>query len=107
MKLHRLPISLTVALLALAPLSLRAAEPGLVSVEKIWDKGSHNAFTDLIRWHDTWYCTFRESEAHVGGNGKLRVLESGDGKTWKSAALIAEEGSTSAIPSSRSRPTAG
>ncbi|SIO41251.1 hypothetical protein SAMN05444166_4493 [Singulisphaera sp. GP187] len=92
MKRQRLPISLVVALLALGTQPLRAAEPELVSVEKIWDKGSHNAFTDLTRWHDKWYCTFRESAAHVGGNGKLRVLESSDGKTWESAALIAEDG---------------
>ena len=72
--------------------SLRAAEPKVVSVEKIWDHGKHSAFTDLIRWHDKWYCTFREADAHVGGNGKLRVLESTDGKNWNSAALIAEEG---------------
>ena len=45
-----------------------AAEPELVSVKKIWDQGKHNAFTDLIRWQDKWYCTFREGDAHVGGN---------------------------------------
>lgn len=90
-RLH-LSTTLAVAIATLAPWSLQAAEPELVSVEKIWDAGSHNAFTDLVRWHDTWYCTFRESEAHVGGDGKLRVIESKDGKTWKSAALIAEEG---------------
>jgi hypothetical protein len=28
---------------------------------------------------DRWYCTFREAEGHVGGDGK-RVLESTDGK---------------------------
>jgi hypothetical protein len=69
-----------------------AAQPKVVSVEKIWDQGKHNAFTDLIRWHDKWYCTFREADAHVGGDGQLRVLESADGKKWTSAALIAETG---------------
>lgn len=69
-----------------------AAPPEIVSVEKIWDAGKHNAFTDLIRWHDQWYCTFREADAHVGGDGRLRVLESADGKVWKSAALIGEKG---------------
>ncbi len=69
-----------------------AAAPEIISVEKIWDKGGHNAFTDLIRWQGKWYCTFREADGHVGGDGKLRVLESADGKTWTSAALIAEEG---------------
>lgn len=82
------------ALWLIVPASTRAAAPQaeLVSVEKIWDQGKHNAFTDLIRWRGRWYCSFRESEAHVGGDGKVRVLESNDGKTWKSAALIAEDG---------------
>lgn len=64
----------------------------IISVKKIWDHGQHNAFTDLIRFRDKWYCTFRESEGHVGGDGKLRVLESADGDAWQSAALLAEEG---------------
>lgn len=69
-----------------------AAVPELVSAVKVWDQGQHNAFTDLIRWRDAWYLTFREADAHVGGDGKLRVLTSEDGITWKSAALIAEAG---------------
>jgi hypothetical protein len=77
-------------LLCLAP--GRAADPELASVEKIWDRGPHNAFTDLIRWRGKWYCTFREADGHVGGDGQLRVLESADGKKWESAALIAERG---------------
>lgn len=61
-------------------------------VKKIWDAGKHNAFTDLIRFRDRWYCTFREGDAHVGGDGKLRVLSSPDGEKWESAALLAETG---------------
>ena len=76
----------------LAPMPARSAMPELVSVEKIWDRGAHNAFTDLIRWRNKWYCTFREADAHVGGDGKLRVLESADGKAWGPGSLIAEEG---------------
>jgi hypothetical protein len=80
------------ALLALVTLPLAAAPPEIVSVKKIWDSGKHNAFTDLIRWHDKWYCSFREADAHVGGDGQLRVLESTDGDQWQSAALIGEKG---------------
>jgi hypothetical protein len=69
-----------------------AAGPELVSVTKIWDRGPHNAFTDLIRWHGKWYCTFREAEAHIGGDGKLRVLESADGQAWEPVGLIQEQG---------------
>lgn len=66
--------------------------PEIVSVKKIWDAGHHNAFTDLAWWHDRFWCTFREADAHVGGNGQIRVLVSADGDTWESAALLAEEG---------------
>ena len=63
-------------------------EVEVVSVAKIWDRGNHNAFTDLIRWRGKWYCTFREAAAHVGGDGVLRVLESPDGQAWESVAGI-------------------
>jgi hypothetical protein len=60
----------------------------LVSVQKIWDRGEHNAFTDLIRFRDQWFCIFREGKGHAEGEGKLRVLTSPDGARWESAALI-------------------
>ena len=69
-----------------------AAETEIVAVKKIWDKGQHNAFTDLIRWHARWYCSFREADDHVGGDGQVRVLESADGERWESVALVTEQG---------------
>src|SRR5262245_11444811 len=92
--LHIMPFKLALSILAIVGLTLpaAAADPQILSVTKIWDQGKHNAFTDLIRWHDKWYCTFRESDAHVGGDGQLRVLESTDGEKWQSAALISESG---------------
>ncbi len=72
--------------------SLVTEPPELVSVRKIWDQAPHNAFTDLIRFHDRWYCTFREADGHVKGDGKLRVIVSENGDTWRSAALLAEDG---------------
>ena len=83
------------ALLLGVPLAASAAPapPGakLLGVRKIWDHGEHNAFTDLIRWHGRWWCTFRESAAHVGGDGAIRVLESTDGEAWSSAAFVTEK----------------
>jgi hypothetical protein len=72
--------------------ALSAEEPILLSVQKIWDAGPHNAFTDLIRFQEAWYCCFRESTEHVGGDGKLRVLRSDDGEKWQSVALLTEVG---------------
>jgi hypothetical protein len=70
------------------------ADVAVVSVQKIWDKSPHNAFTDLIRFQGRWYCVFREGLKHHGGiagQGKLRVLTSPDGETWESAALMSSE----------------
>jgi hypothetical protein len=89
---HALLIAVAAPLLVLAPPSIAADAPQLLSVVKIWDRAAHNAFTDLIRWRDRWYCTFREAEAHVGGDGKLRVLESTDGKAWAPVGLVEEAG---------------
>lgn len=69
------------------------SKPELISVKKIWDAAPHNAFTDLVRHEDRWYCVFREGQKHVSPDGALRVISSVDGETWKSAALI-ESGSS-------------
>jgi hypothetical protein len=60
----------------------------LVEVHKIWDRGSHNAFTDLTRFNDLWFCVFREGKGHVSPDGAIRVLTSADGKAWEPAALL-------------------
>ncbi len=65
----------------------------LLDVQKIWDQAPHNAFTDLIRYRDRWYCVFREGSGHVSPDGALRILTSTDGKKWESAALITSSGS--------------
>jgi hypothetical protein len=85
-------MSMRSLLLLFAFVNIVQPEPALVSVARIWDAGAHNAFTDLIRWRDRWYCTFREGDDHVGGDGRIRVLSSEDGKTWTSTALVGEAG---------------
>ena len=64
----------------------------VVEVKKIWDKALHSAFTDLLRWNDTFYCAFRVGRGHVSTDGKIRILESKDANLWHSAAIIALEG---------------
>src|ERR1044072_6165180 len=88
---------LLLLLLALTGVSQPVAAPSIVSVKRIWDAGAHNAFTDLIRWRNRWYCTFREADAHVGGDGRIRVLVS-DGERWTSSALIGDPGHTPRNP---------
>jgi hypothetical protein len=69
-----------------------ADAPQLLSVKKIWDAAPHNAFTDLARFSNQWFCTFREAQGHVRGNGSIRVLTSADAERWDSAALLSEDG---------------
>lgn len=67
--------------------------PNLLSVQKIWDHAPHNAMTDLIRYKERWFCTFRESDQHVyGQGGNIRIISSRDGVGWQSYALVAESG---------------
>lgn len=86
MKIHLLVASLV----ALVASSTIGAPPNaiVVSTTRIWDAAPHNAFTDLVRWQDAFWCAFREGRGHVSTDGKIRVLRSADGEKWESAALI-------------------
>ena len=86
---------LTMCTLVMATIAQGGASAKYELVEppvKIWDKGKHNAFTDLIRFQDRWYCVFREGDDHAKGAGTIRVLSSENGKAWSSAALIEKIG---------------
>lgn len=69
-----------------------AAEWKLIDTKRIWEQAPHNAFTDLVRFKERWYCTFREGATHVSPDGAIRVLTSTDGVQWESAALLQEKG---------------
>jgi hypothetical protein len=75
--------------IALSSALLQAGEaPKLLEARMIWNQAPHNAFTDLVRFKDHWYCVFREGQKHVAPDGALRVITSVDGEKWESAALI-------------------
>lgn len=66
--------------------------PQIVSVNKIWDKASHNGMTDLIYFQNKWFCTFRESDKHAFGiRGVIRIISSEDLLSWNSIAFFAED----------------
>ena len=81
-------MALTLSLLIVGLHAAQSGELELLEARKIWDKAPHNAFTDLIRFKDHWYCVFREGQGHVSPDGALRVITSTDGDTWTSAGLI-------------------
>lgn len=65
----------------------------IISVERIWDRAGHNAFTSLIDYKGKLYCAFRESSGHVSDiNGTIRVIASDDTQNWYSVAHIYERG---------------
>jgi len=68
-----------------------ALQTHVLTIERIWDRAAHSAFTDLIRYRGDLYCTFREGSGHIPGrNGLIRVIRSRDGMNWKSIALLDE-----------------
>src|SRR5258707_13386652 len=87
-------IRLAISALLLAAIPTPAADRAeVLSVRRIWDQAPHNAFTRLVRFRDQWFCTFREGDKHVPGrDGTVRVIRSGDGEAWESAAVVTEKG---------------
>lgn len=69
----------------------KETQPEIVDVQKIWDRAPHNAFTDLMRFQNEFYCAFREGEGHVSPDGALRVIRSKNGQKWESVALITSD----------------
>ena len=88
MKLIPLLVIVAVCACGQAPAEVIPVKAELLSVERIWDQAPHNAFTDLIRYSDKFYCAFREGTGHVEGLGKIRVLICEDGVSWQSTGLL-------------------
>jgi hypothetical protein len=66
---------------------MMSRKEAIISVERIWERAAHNAFTDLIYHHPYFYCCFREGSGHIPGiDGSVRVLCSEDGQNWQSVA---------------------
>ncbi|GAA5225442.1 hypothetical protein [Membranihabitans marinus] len=91
MKKLLLPFILFLPFLLQAQIDLKDVE-----IQKIWDKGDHNAFTDLLFYKGKFYCSFREGSGHVPGkedvDGTVRILSSEDGKRWASVAHLKTDG---------------
>lgn len=98
----------TIGLVLLYALSSGAHEPPtaskedgvlkaeLVEVHKIWAPDSHCMRTDLVRYRGQWFCRFQNSNP-TGGETRVSIIHSKDGRSWKSAALLSKAG----LPSSR------
>lgn len=91
---HRRSVVLTLTGLILGFATMVAAEPPketvppkvtVDSVRRVFHNGEHNAFTDLCRYHEQFYLTFRSCpDGHmVHPTASIVVLRSPDGKEWQ------------------------
>ena len=73
------------------------AEISDFEIVKVYDAAPHSAFTDIIRFKDTFYITFRTGTAHVPGkqtgegDGEIPILSSNDGKNWQLIDLLTKK----------------
>ncbi|MFC5927689.1 sialidase family protein [Micromonospora vulcania] len=70
----------------------RHTTAAVTAVHRIGDSAPHSAFTDLVRHSGSWFCAFREARTHLSDDGVIRVLTSTDGRSWRSAAVVRQEG---------------
>lgn len=54
----------------------------------VWQRGAHNAFTDLCYFQGRLWLVFREAESHISPDGQIIVLSSTDGKGWQHCATL-------------------
>lgn len=57
---------------------------------RIWRRAAHNAFTDLVKFRNAWWCVFREGETHVSRDGIVRLLRSKDGIAWRTVTCFSD-----------------
>lgn len=88
------PLALSLFVSLVSALTLQAQQPQaeLVSVQKIWDKGGHNAYTDLARFKNLFFCCFREGADALGSDGVIRLMISSTGINWVDYATLSEPG---------------
>jgi len=68
-------------------------DPDEIIIRKIWSNEHHNAFTSLISFRGSFYCSFRQGSDHAGGeDGVVQVISSEDGINWESVAILEKEG---------------
>jgi len=90
-RVARLFLSVAFACVALAS-AQQTPRARLLEINKIWDQGAYNSFTDLVLFQNKLFCAFREASRHgVSMDGSIRILVSTDAQTWASTALITSD----------------
>lgn len=68
-----------------------------IKVDRIWNSEKHCAFTSLTEFDGRYYVAFREAGSHIfepdgTARGQIRILQSRNGRKWKSVACLSKEG---------------
>jgi len=54
-----------------------------MEIKSVWCDGYHNAFTDIIKFKDDFFITFRHATKHgVDGRGEIYVVKSKNLENW-------------------------
>lgn len=80
-----LALFVAIVLSAFSAAVAQLPEVRIVSVQRVFDNGEHNAFTDLIRFQGKYYLTFRSCpDGHmVHPTSSIIILASDDAKSWR------------------------
>ncbi|MBM3860900.1 MAG: hypothetical protein FJ395_14810 [Verrucomicrobia bacterium] len=75
----------SIMLISLATFNTFAADVKVSNLRRVFHNGEHNAFTDLARFKDKFYLTFRSCpDGHaVNSTASVIILASDDTKDWK------------------------
>lgn len=67
-----------------------------ITITKIWENSPNNAFTDLIKFNGTYYCSYSEEYSSSTDTseamGSIGIIRSKTGKNWESVDLIQKKG---------------
>ncbi|MCS7181361.1 MAG: hypothetical protein NZ891_08465 [bacterium] len=55
-----------------------------MEIKCVWWDGYHNAFTDIIKFKDNFFITFKHATKHtISGNGEIYIIKSKDLEQWQ------------------------
>lgn len=80
------------------PTYVDLSDPSTREVYHIWNDAEYNAYSDLIRYNNAFYCAFRESTGALGSGGKVRIIKSTDGVNWESVQVLELAGDAAPPP---------
>ncbi|MCA1810334.1 MAG: glycoside hydrolase [Lentisphaerae bacterium] len=67
---------------------------GICRLVTVTRDGMHNAFTDMIHWHDMYIVSYRKGAGHISGDGQAMVAVSSDRQRFTEVARVKVNGDT-------------